>query len=415
MIVVQVEEVVNQTNVTAQTTEVKVFVRTGDEELSRQFALASQASAIAAGESETNAGASEQVATEKAAQTAEDAAEALASKLASESASTTSTEQAVLSASARNEAEAAKLASQDSEDVSTEQALISTTKATESAASATAAEAAKNQIVDKAEINIVTAGNVLRADGSLFKSVSEVEFLRNINAYRRAPNSKFFDNKQIIAWDNFDRPNQSPLIESDSGHTYSIWKGDTIGRVFDNNYFGNGTWVESTALITFPATKNIGVEFSFLRSTFGAQISAFALVKDLNNYIAFGRFSKSPGLGAGNLFPEIPDNYNYSLLAVINGVATLLGSIGITSFYSGPSGGDPFFGTRLNFVIKYGNRGRSDNSSLFLQSLDNPAVRIEVNIPQFNTTFATPSDYNRIAIIANNSQIMSYKVANLNL
>jgi hypothetical protein len=242
-----------------------------------------------------------------------------------------------------------------------------------------------------------------------------VEFLRNVNAYERAPDSKFFDNKQLIAWDNFNRPNVNPILQSDSGHTYSIWKGNTIGQIFYNNYFGNNGFIESTALITINATKNLGVEFSFLRNTSGAQISAFAIVKDLNNYIAFGRFAKSSSLGAGNLFTEIPSNSDYSLFAVINGVATLLGSISQQTMYSGSGNADSFFGSRLNFVIKYGNRGRNDNSSLVVQSLDNPALRIDVNVTNLNTTFVNPSDYNRIAIIANLSQIMSYKVANLNL
>ena len=49
-------------------TENKIIIKKGDDAIAKQFALASQASAIAAGESETNAEESEQVATQKAAE-----------------------------------------------------------------------------------------------------------------------------------------------------------------------------------------------------------------------------------------------------------------------------------------------------------------------------------------------------------
>jgi hypothetical protein len=399
----------------SETTEYRILVKAGDEELARQEAVKAAISAEEARLSALDAGASEQVATQKAAQTVEDAASALASKqdaeiaaIASEGFATDSGISATASNTAKGLSEAAKV-------IAIEEAGKSSTSAGQSAASAAAAAASSALITNKAEVNITTAGNILRADGALFKSISEVEFLRNINAYRKAPDSKFFDNKQLIAWDNFDRPNEKPVIQSDSGHPYSIWKGNTIGQVLNNNYFGNDGFVESTALITFPTTKNIGVEFSFLRNTAGSQISAFAIVKDLNNYIAFGRFAKNSALGSGNLFPEIPSNSDYSLFAVINGVATILGSIYQQTMYQGGGSTDSFSGSRLNFIIKYANRGRNDNSSLVVQSLDNPSLRIDVNVSNLNTTFVNPSDYNRIAIIANIIQVMSYKVANLDL
>jgi len=404
MIVVQVEEVVNQTNVTAQTTEVKVFVRTGDEELSRQFALASQASAIAAGESETNAGASEQVATQKAAQTVEDAASALASKVDAESAATASGLSATVSNAAKELSEAAKV-------IAIEEAGQSSTSAGQSAASAAAALASSALITNKAQVNITTAGNILRADGTLFKSISEVEFLRNINAYRRAPDSKFFDNKQLIAWDNFDRPDVAPVIESDSGHPYSIFKTNIIGQVLNKSFGGGDSGqFETSARITIVPTKNIGLEFSFQRNTLSNSFAGIAIIKDNLNYFLFARPANNNGL-----FTEVSFSQNYRLIVVINGVSTVLAEIIQNDLYQFLTN-DGFSNSRISFVIKYANRGRNDASVITVQSLDKPSLRIEVSVTAYNSTFVTPTDYNRIAVIANTlNKIYAYKVANLDL
>jgi len=269
-----------------------------------------------------------------------------------------------------------------------------------------------------AELNIPTAGNILRGNGAEFLSIPEVEFMRNLAIYQKAPDSKFFDNKQLIAWDSFDRPNENPINVNDSGQTYSLWRGADRGEILNKNFSGNNGFIETSAIFTIPNTKNIGIEFSMSRSTLGGQMTGIALVKDDNNYIAFGRFSKSESLGVGSVFTELPFNADYSLFVVINGVSTTIGSISQQTMYAGGGMQDSFLGSRLNFVIKYGNRGRSGNSSLVVQSLDNPALRIDVNVSQFNSTFVTPADYNRIALISNvssASRIQSYKIANLEL
>jgi hypothetical protein len=281
-----------------------------------------------------------------------------------------------------------------------------------------AANVAADNINNRIQLNNRAAGNVLRANGTVFESIPEVEFLRNINAYNRAPDSKFFDNKQLVAWDNFNRVNTNPVVITDSGHPYSLWRGTTHGEVLNKAYTGSGIWVESSSIFTIPNTKNIGIEFSMMRSTLGAQITGIAIVKDDNNYIAFGRFSKNAVLGAGNVFTEIPSNSDYSLFVVINGVSTTIGSISQQTMYSSGSNLDSFVGSRLNFIIKYGNRGRNGNSSVVVQSLDNPTLRIDVNITQFNSTFVTPADYSQIALISNYSdsgKIHSFKIANLDL
>jgi hypothetical protein len=281
-----------------------------------------------------------------------------------------------------------------------------------------AANVAADNINNSIQLNNRAAGNILRANGTVFESVPEVEFLRNINSYNRAPDSKFFDNKQLVAWDNFNRVNTNPVVITDSGHPYSLWRGTTRGEVLNSAYTGSGLLVESSSIFTIPNTKNIGIEFSMMRSTLSGQITGIAIVKDDNNYIVFGRFFKNAGIGAGNVFSEIPLNVDYSLFVVINGISTTIGSISQQTMYSGGGNLDSFLGSRLNFIIKYGNRGRNGNSSVVVQSLDNPTLRIDVNITQFNSTFVTPADYNRIALISNYGdagKIHSFKIANLDL
>jgi hypothetical protein len=106
---------------------------------------------------------------------------------------------------------------------------------------------------------------------------------------------------------------------------------------------------------------------------------------------------------------------NYRLIVVIDGVANVLGQISNNDLF-GFGNDDGFNNSRINFVIKYGNRGRHDASVITVQSLDKPSLRLEVSVTAYNSTFTTPDDYNRIALIGNRqNRIFAYKVANLNL
>jgi len=395
----------------SQNTEYMILVKVGDEELARQEAVKAAISAEAARLSAIEAGASEQVATEKAAQALEDAAQALASKVDAESAATASGGFASDSNDSAVASEVARLASVAAQGIAIEEAGKSLTKAGESAASAAAAAASSALITNKAQANITTAGNILRADGTLFKSISEVEFLRNINAYRRAPDSKFFDNKQLIAWDNFDRPDVAPVIESDSGHPYSIFKTNIIGQVLNKSFGGGDSGqFETSARITIVPTKNIGLEFSFQRNTLSNSFAGIAIIKDNLNYFLFARPANNSGL-----FTEVSFSKDYRLIVVINGVPTVLAEIIQNDLYQFLTN-DGFSNSRISFVIKYANRGRNDASVITVQSLDKPSLRIEVSVTAYNSTFVTPTDYNRIAVIANNlNKIYAYKVANLDL
>jgi hypothetical protein len=211
--------------VKSETNEYRILVKAGDEDLARQEAVKAAISAEAARISAIAAGDSEQVATEKAAQTVEDAASALASKQASESAATASEGFATDSNDSAVASEVARLASVAAQGIATTQAQNSSISAGQSAASAAAAAASSALITTKAEVNIVTAGNVLRADGTLFKSISEVEFLRSKTPFSRSILGALFNSKNIYGWDSFDRPNTvSGLGNADSGQAW-----ETIG------------------------------------------------------------------------------------------------------------------------------------------------------------------------------------------
>jgi hypothetical protein len=140
------------------------------------------------------------------------AASVLALKQGAESASTASGVSATASNAAKELSEAAKV-------ISTEEAGKAFVSAGESAASATDAAASSALITNKAEVNIVTAGNVLRADGTLFKSISEVEFLRNRSIFEKSVLNSFGPSPSIRFFDAFQRTN-ADLLLSDCGINY---------------------------------------------------------------------------------------------------------------------------------------------------------------------------------------------------
>jgi hypothetical protein len=203
----------------SETTGYRILVKAGDEELARQEAVKAAISAEEARLSAIAAGDSEQVATEKAAQTLEDAAEALASKVDAESAATASGGFASDSNDSAVASEVARLASVAAQGIATTQAQNSSISAGQSAESAEDAEVSSALITNKAEVNIVTAGNVLRADGTLFKSISEVEFLRNRSIFEKSVLNSFGPSPSIRFFDAFQRTN-ADLLLSDCGINY---------------------------------------------------------------------------------------------------------------------------------------------------------------------------------------------------
>ena len=237
------------------------------------------AAADAAAASALASGASAQVAIEKAAQALEDAASALASKQAAESAAEVSGVFASNSNASAVASEVARLASVAAQGIAIEEAGKSFVSATESAESAAAAEAAKNQIVDKAEVNITTAGNILRADGTAFKSISEVEFLQNKDAFA----SSFVSEKrgnELVAFDNFTRPNGA-LVLSDNGLAYQSF---TSVIVANQEIIGNTLRINSNETIFLPVVGSITAQVEMILSGSSNTSCYIVFGKDVNSH-----------------------------------------------------------------------------------------------------------------------------------
>jgi hypothetical protein len=177
-----------------------------------------------------------------------------------EDAAVLSTQQAILSSAARDDAEAAKIAAQS--------AVID-------------AEAARDDILNKAEINLTTAGNVLEADGTIFKS---------INKRKQA----FLADTDPEIWDVYDschRPDSSSLGTSDSGHVWTTGA-HRIHKNFINGTSNSGVIATQRALIDTLLTggsgflgKCIQVELFNLTSTVGNIANITIAYVDSNNFI----------------------------------------------------------------------------------------------------------------------------------
>ena len=290
--------------VKVQTDEYRITVKKDDPELTREYAVAAELSAIA------SAG-SEQVASEKAAQTELDAASALASKQASEASSTTSTQQATASGISAAASDVAKGLSEAAKEIAIQEAGKSVTSAGQSAGSAADAEAAKNLILNKAEVNVTTAGNILLADGTLFKSVPQVEFLRNKDAFNKSGLYAQNNLGYLTHWDSFERANTSNgiITTSDSGQEYSFV--DSGIRISNNEISS-----PSRAFFGFPIFPISATLNSFAKG--GSFIAGFVIRENSDNYI-FCEFR-----GSQLVFTK-----------VIDGISTQLSAISFTSGFSG--------------------------------------------------------------------------------
>ena len=255
-----------------ETNEYRILVKAGDEELARKEAIKAAISAEAARLSAIAAGDSEQVAIEKAAQASVDAASALASKVDSESAATASGVSATASELANELSVAAKV-------IAIEEAGKSFVSATESAESATAAEAASALITNKAEVNITNEGNILRADGTAFKSISEVEFLQNKDAFA----SSFVSEKrgnELVAFDNFTRPNGA-LVLSDNGLAYQSF---TSVIVANQEIIGNTLRINSNETIFLPVVGSITAQIEMALSASNNTCCYIVFGTDVNSH-----------------------------------------------------------------------------------------------------------------------------------
>jgi len=64
-------------------------------------------------------------------------------------------------------------------------------------------------------------GNILRGNGTAYAGISEVEFMRNKEAFNRSALAAAYDWSKVFAWDNFIRPNNvNEIGVSDSGQNW---------------------------------------------------------------------------------------------------------------------------------------------------------------------------------------------------
>jgi hypothetical protein len=243
-------------------------------------AQAAAASALAAGDSE-------QVAMEKAAEMIQLAQAVLALRNQAESLASASEGFATDSGISAASSELAKGLSEAAKVIAIEESGKSLTKAGESAASAVAAEAAKNQIVDKAEVNITTAGHILLADGATFKSVDN----RNVLLGE--------ENANVILFDNFRRANGSP-VQALTGQNWTYEGEDPEEGIINNRLVFPGNTATSTNLYKTELPENQLIRnFIFAGQPTGgsaSHLTLFIIYLDLNNFLAvsFLNINSSP-------------------------------------------------------------------------------------------------------------------------
>jgi len=336
----------------SETTGYRILVKAGDEELARQEAVKAAISAEAARISAIAAKESEQVATQKAAQTVEDAALALASKQAAESASAASGGFASDSNASAVASEVARLASVAAQGIATNQAQNSNISAGQSAASAAAAAASSALITNKAEVNITNEGNVLRADGSIFKSISEVEFLRNKEAFAQSYLASQVPLHGLIQFDSFYGKANGAIPVSNGG---SNWV----------NYAGSPFRVRDQRLQISAANGTNPLNPSFN----GLELLPKNLLFNRGFYLAKVSFSSATGLSfiffnSTTNYLEINfNNIQFRVFKIVNGVSTqILSGTGIQPEYRA-SIANAILSININLNCNFTN-GVSSNASL---------------------------------------------------
>jgi len=249
------------------------------------------AAAAAAASSALAAGDSEQVAIEKAAEVIELAQAVLALRNQAEGLANASGSFATDSGISANNSNTARLLSEAAKEIAIQEAGKSSTSAGQSAESAADAEAAKNLILNKAEVNITTAGHVLLADGTVFKSVPDRDLGANLSLYQRTP--LLFDKPSILElYDNCERigtTSNEPMGQADSGQSYvnlvgSSGKYNGLSRnLFSNTANGDIIGIENVNVLPNVFLTRSG----FVRIGSGARSGIYFYV-DANNWVFFG-------------------------------------------------------------------------------------------------------------------------------
>jgi hypothetical protein len=245
-------------------------------------------------------------------------------------------------------------------------------------AAQTAAETARDAILDKAEVNVTTAGNILRADGTEYKAINEAAFLQSKVPFQRSALFAYNDIGQIIHWDNsFGKPNENPRTTTDSGATYTRLSGT------GNFSVSSGKFLKTVSADIFSiATGGVGsVEFrTWAMIQPGNRNHVFIVGKDVNNYVTYsiGTINTTinviiAGVSTNVLSSQTNALFRDGLILASGAAIDMFGDITLTLFQGQTS--PPY--TRL---------------SLFVHSQKFPFINRTANLDAFVATFSQKAD-----------------------
>ena len=217
----------------------------------------------------------------------------------------------------------------------------------------------------------------MRADGTVFKSISEVEFLRSKQIFQKSPLSAETDTAQIIHWDtSFGKTDQNPYTTSDSGATYQRLLGTGNLQISNNKISvtnANDIW-------SIPTGGVGSVKFtSWLRVQPFNRSFYLYIGKNVNNYIVYGF-----------------DFNNITVKVVIEGNITTVYSTNLSILEDGSglinSSAIDLFGD-ISISLFQGSINQPYNSlSLYIHSTVFTSLRLTLNLSSYLSTFSQKSD-----------------------
>ena len=225
------------------------------------------------------------------------------------------------------------------------------------------AETARDEITNKIQTTGYSEGDLLRVDGTgKAVPISEVDVLKNINIHTKSPVIEF-PTSRIYAWENPDRPNESTITETSSGHSYvnlnsslSLNEGMIEGKSSSMSVINTG--FGSTRIEGY-----LGVQTQMVTS-------AFVIGKDIDNYF-------EAGFTLGRIYVD----------KVISGVRQSL-----FQEFLGTNNSRSRQGRATNVIFEYLHKGRSDESALIITTPTLSRQVSELDVTSDNTTFVTKSD-----------------------
>jgi len=258
------------------------------------------------------------------------------------------------------------------------------------------AEDARDEILDKAEVNLTTAGNILRADGTEYKAVNETDFLQSKVPFERSVLGASIDLRNAIVWDGFNRDNGA-IGTADSGQVWEAWN----NSINIENKFAIGT---------------AGSVWVIERTYFGVSTNA-NLNRSRGSVFVRGGFAPRGGIsGTGIIIGKDPLNYllfefqaNSMLVkSIIDGVTTIITGQVFSNFSSQMQ-----YVSQINVMLHHDSAG---NLACFFWMDNRNDIIIRQDLSSiFATLFPLSTDvkYLGIALANNTSQCSNFIAYNL--